>query len=329
MDIKEKYIKGHNGYKALVLIILALILSLALSIVFFCFAENDDQSINVPMLVLAITLVVIHSLLYILLAGLKSVKPNEAYVFTLFGKYYGTIVDSGFYFVNPFVSAVTGTNKKDDKIAIKLDSFNLGTHSVSKAVSTKIQTLVNEKQKVNDKLGNPIIIGAIVVWRVKNPTNAVFTVDNYSEFLSSQADSIIRNVARLYPYDDVDDSDGNEEMTLRGSSVEIASMMKSELSESVKDAGLEILEVRINQLSYSSEIAAAMLQKQQAVAIIAARQKIVEGAVSMVEMALEQLSEKEIVNLDEERKAQMVSNLLVILCGNKDAQPIVNSGSIY
>ena len=329
MDIKEKYIKGHNGYVTLILIILALVLSLAGSIVFFCFAEKEDGSLNIPMLTFAIALIIIHSLLYILISGLKSVKPNEAYVFTLFGKYYGTIVDSGFYFVNPFVSAVTGTGKKDDKSTIKIEGINIGSRSVSRTVSMKIQTLVNEKQKVNDKLGNPIIIGAIVVWRVKNPTNAVLTVDNYSEFLSSQADSIIRNVARLYPYDDVDDNDGNEEMTLRGSSIEIASMMKNELSESVRNAGLEILEVRINQLAYSSEIAAAMLQKQQAVAIIAARQKIVEGAVSMVEMALEQLSDKEIVNLDEERKAQMVSNLLVILCGNKDAQPIVNSGSIY
>lgn len=242
------------------------------------------------------------------------------------------MVESGFYFVNPFVSAMNGQVISTSEVSLGKGkgelSLNLGT-ARQKTISTKIQTLVNDKQKVNDKLGNPIIIGAIVVWRVKDPTKAVFNVDNYSEFLSSQADSIIRNVARLYPYDDMDDSKADEEITLRGSSSEIASRMRDELQASVLDAGLEIIEVRINQLAYSSEIAAAMLQRQQAVAIIAARQKIVEGAVSMVQMALDSLSEKEIVDLDEERKAQMVSNLLVILCGNKDAQPIINSGTIY
>lgn len=329
MEINEKIIKGRNGYVALVVIVAALVVTLAGSIVLFCFSENKDGSLNTVFFAPAMVLIVIHGLLYIFLSGLKSVKPNEAYVFTLFGKYYGTIVDSGFYYVNPFVSAVTGCGKKDEKSNVNLNAVSIGKSLGAKTVSLKIQTLVNDKQKVNDKLGNPIIIGAIVVWKVKNPTAAVLTVDNYSEYLSSQADSIIRNVARLYPYDDVDDNGSDDEMTLRGSSIEIASRMKKELSESVESAGLEIIEVRINQLAYSSEIAAAMLQKQQAVAVIAARQKIVEGAVSMVEMALEQLSKKEIVDLDEERKAQMVSNLLVILCGNKDAQPIVNSGTIY
>ena len=176
-------------------------------------------------------------------------------------------------------------------------------------------------------LGNPIIIGAIVIWRVADPTKAVFSVENYKEFLSIQCDSVIRNVTRLYPYDSTEND--SEEKTLRGSSQEIADLMRLELQKRVESAGLEIEEVRITHLSYSEEIAAAMLQRQQAVAIIAARQKIVEGAVSMVKMALDQLSEEDIVLLDEERKAAMVSNLLVILCGNKDAQPVINSGSIY
>ena len=176
-------------------------------------------------------------------------------------------------------------------------------------------------------MGNPIIIGSVVIWRVENPTKAVFNVENYQEYLSIQCDSVIRNIARMYPYDDMEND--SEEKTLRGSSQEIADSMKKELQEKVLDAGLEIQEVRITNLAYSDEIAAAMLQRQQAVAIIAARQKIVEGAVSMVKMAIEQLSEEEVVVLDEERKAAMVSNLLVVLCGNKDAQPIVNSGSIY
>ena len=188
-------------------------------------------------------------------------------------------------------------------------------------------TLSNGTQKVNDVLGNPIIIGVNVIWHVEDPTKAVFNVENFSEFLSIQCDSTIRNIARLYPYDTFEED--SDEKTLRGSSQEIAEMMETELLERVRPAGLAIEDVRITHLAYAEEIAAAMLQKQQATAIIAARQKIVEGAVGMVKMAIDQLGEEEVVVLDEERKAAMVSNLLVVLCGNKDAQPIVNSGSIY
>ena len=187
-------------------------------------------------------------------------------------------------------------------------------------------TLSNDKQKVNDALGNPIIIGIVVVWKVVNTAKAVFNVDNFVEYLSIQCDSALRNIVRLYPYDATDEEG---EKSLRGSSQEIAERLKEEIQRKVDLAGLEILEARITHLSYAPEIAAAMLQRQQATAIIAARQMIVEGAVGMVEMALEKLSDKNIVNLDEERKAAMVSNLLVVLCGNKDAQPVVNSGSIY
>ena len=190
----------------------------------------------------------------------------------------------------------------------------------------KTMTLDNKRQKVNDELGNPVEIGTIVIWKVKNATKAVLNVENYKEFLSIQCDAITRNAARNYPYDA---NDGADEKTLRGSSQEIADIMQMELQRKVMEAGIEILDVRITHLAYAPEIASAMLQRQQAAAIIDARQKIVEGAVSMVEMALQQLSENQIVELDEERKAAMVSNLLVVLCGNKDAQPIVNSGSIY
>jgi regulator of protease activity HflC (stomatin/prohibitin superfamily) len=203
---------------------------------------------------------------------------------------------------------------------------------VSKTVSLKKQTLDNERQKVNDILGNPIIIGAIVIWYVDNPTQAVFAVENYREFISIQTDSVIRNVARLYPYDVFSEGeydDNVKEKTLRGSALEIADTMREELQKRVESAGLIIDEVRITHLAYAEEIAAAMLQRQQASAIIAAREKIVSGAVGMVKMAIDQLSEDNIVLLDEERKAAMVSNLLVVLCGNRDAQPIVNSGSIY
>ena len=191
----------------------------------------------------------------------------------------------------------------------------------------KAMTLSNDKQKINDQLGNPIIIGIVVVWRVVNTAKAVFNVDNYTEYLSIQADSALRDIVRLYPYDT--SLDDNNEKSLRGSSQEVADRIKAELQSKVEIAGLEILETRITHLAYAPEIAAAMLQRQQATAIIDARQMIVEGAVGMVEMALSKLNENNIVDLDEERKAAMVSNLLVVLCGNRDAQPVVNSGSLY
>ena len=245
-------------------------------------------------------------------------------VLTLFGNYYGTILKEGFYFVNPFSANNNPTYIKtsdDEKTAV------IDTHK--KTVSLKSITFNNRIQKVNDVLGNPIIIGVVVVWRVDNPTRAVFNVENYPEFLSIQTDSTIRNIARMYPYDLIDETQANNEKTLRGSAQEIAENMKDELSRRVEFAGLVIEEVRITHLSYAEEIAAAMLQRQQAAAVIAAKQKIVDGAVDMVRMAIDKLNEDEIVVLDEERKAAMVSNLLVVLCSNKDAQPVVNSGSIY
>ena len=203
----------------------------------------------------------------------------------------------------------------------KKDSAN------GKRISLKALTLDNRKQKINDKLGNPIEIGVVVIWRVTNTAKAVFNVDNYMEFLSVQTDSALRNIVRLYPYDMADNSE--DECTLRGSSQKVADELKKEIQSKVEVAGLEILEARITHLAYAPEIAAAMLQRQQASAIIDARKMIVDGAVGMVEMALEKLNENQIVTLDEERKAAMVSNLLVVLCGNKDAQPVVNSGSLY
>lgn len=271
-------------------------------------------------------------------SGLKIIKPNEALVLSLFGKYYGTVYDAGFWFVNPFSSNLYPKAKAAEMLAQvksnpvsakKLDSV----YAQQSKVSLKISTFVNGNQKVNDSLGNPIEVSAIVMWRVTDATKAVLNVDYYPEYLSNQTDSTIRNIARLYPYDIIDDdendSDDKNEKTLRGSATLIAEEMKSELSRRVSDAGLEIIEVRLNQIAYAPEIAAAMLQRQQAIAVIAARKKIVEGAVSMVEMALEQLRRDGVVDLDEERKAQMVSNLLVVLCSSKEASPVVNSGSLY
>ncbi len=321
--IIEKEITLANGGRALLLVLLGYAADIAL-FVFSIFLLAMEIFVSGGILLAAS--IVFMIVMIILSVGFHVINPNEAMVFTLFGKYYGTIKKQGFYYLNPFAGAINPAGKT---MVSASANNNVSVGAVfDKKISTKIMTLNNEKQKVNDVLGNPVIIGAVVIWKVKDPTSAVFQVENYKKYLSTQCDSTIRNIARLYPYD-VMDEEGTEEKTLRGSSQEIAESMTKELQARVKDAGLEIIEVRITHLSYAEEIAAAMLQRQQAVAIIAARKKIVEGAVSMVKMAIDELGEEEIVVLDEERKAAMVSNLLVVLCGNKDAQPIVNSGSIY
>ena len=328
----EKILKPTSGFVGLFILCFFVIISTALMI--FGSISAEDEIINLPLSVALIIIgAVIFTLCCIFFAGLKVVNPNEALVLSLFGRYYGTIYESGFYFVNPFCAAIfpkVGGGDKEQKKG-GLTMVNGIAINTPKKVSTKISTFVNGNQKVNDALGNPIDVSAIVIWRVVNATEAVIKIDNYFDYLSNQTDSTIRNVARLYPYDLVDDdpSNSHDELTLRGSSQKIALEMKDELQKRVKEGGLEIIDVRLNQIAYSPEIAAAMLQRQQAVAIIAARQKIVEGAVSMVEMALEQLKKDNVVDLDEERKAQMVSNLLVVLCGSKEASPIVNAGSIY
>ncbi len=333
--VMEKELHPMNGILALLLWMLGEIVSTVAFVFGIIFIEEEFSAVLGG--VLFGVGIFGWTFFSILFGGLRTVQPNEARVMTLFGKYYGTIKESGFYFVNPFsVSVCPKSNTPSNDAPIKV-SVNAGQQTTVKptvrpTVSLKTQTLENGRQKVNDVLGNPIVIGAIVIWRVENPTAAVFAVENYKEYLSIQTDSIIRNTARLYPYDifdDDDDDDGIKEKSLRGSSLEIAENMKAELQAKVIGAGLVIEEVRITHLAYSEEIAAAMLQRQQAAAIIAARQKIVDGAVGMVKMAIDKLSEDSVVVLDEERKAAMVSNLLVVLCGNKDAQPIVNSGSIY
>ena len=277
--------------------------------------------------------------------GLKVLKPQEALVLTLFGRYVGTLKDEGFYFVNPFCTSMnpaarTRLNQSGDvdggaAKAVLLSAANSAAASdVGKKISLKVMTLNNNRQKINDCLGNPVEIGIAVMWRVVDTAKAVFLVDNYKEYLSLQCDSALRNIVRIYPYDvapNVDTTgDGQaDEGSLRGSSEIVAERIREEIQKKVEGAGLEILEARITYLAYAPEIAAVMLQRQQASAIIDARKMIVDGAVGMVEMALERLNENQIVALDEERKAAMVSNLLVVLCGNHDAQPVVNSGSLY
>ena len=309
----------------MMLLVTILVFAAAVCGIVFGAIQLDEYGSGLGAFLLALGVVCIP-LGCILCPGFKVLNPNEAVVLTLFGKYYGTIKRDGFFWTNPFCACINPGSERT-VTTMGANGMNISFGGTRK-ISLKTMTLNNEKQTVNDERGNPIIIGTIVIWRVVDTTKAVFNVQNYRTFLSTQCDSATRNISRQYPYDLMEEG-SSDEKTLRGSSQEIADMMKQDLQERVSIAGLEILEVRITHLSYASEIAAAMLQRQQAEAVVVARKKIVEGAVGMVEMALEQLSQDEVVQLDDERKAAMVSNLLVVLCGNKDAQPIVNSGSIY
>ena len=320
---EERPAKAANGFVMLLVIILLFAVALGGIIFGAVNLEAYEFGLGVPLLVIGIVCI---PLACILMPGFKVLNPNEAVVLTLFGKYYGTIKKDGFYWTNPFCACINPGSERT-VTTMGANGMNISFGGTRK-ISLKTMTLNNEKQTVNDERGNPIIIGTIVIWRVADTNKAVFNVQNYRTFLSTQCDSATRNIARMYPYDLMDEG-SSDEKTLRGSSQEIAEMMKQDLQERVAVAGLDILEVRITHLSYAPEIAAAMLQRQQAEAVVAARKKIVEGAVGMVEMALEQLNQDDVVQLDDERKAAMVSNLLVVLCGNKDAQPVVNSGSIY
>jgi regulator of protease activity HflC (stomatin/prohibitin superfamily) len=301
--------------------------------------ETDKEAVGVVLFVVGLVLLCVG---WLPLIGLRVLKPNEALVLTLFGKYVGTIKGEGFYAINPFCIAInpaakTKLNQSGDVGHKPLQGVTATAHGielVNKKISLKIMTLNNNRQKINDCLGNPVEIGIAVMWRVVDTAKAAFNVDNYKEYLSLQCDSALRNIVRLYPYDvapGVDTTgDGLEDDgSLRGSSEVVASRIRDEIQKRVDEAGIEIIEARITYLAYAPEIAAVMLQRQQASAIIDARKMIVDGAVGMVEMALERLNDNGLVQLDEERKAAMVSNLLVVLCGNHDAQPIVNTGSLY
>jgi regulator of protease activity HflC (stomatin/prohibitin superfamily) len=347
--VTEKiYSTKRNGMAMLFTIILLLVLS----IIGVIFGLVKMIAYVALYRYLSFALIIVCALVFasacIMFAGLKVIRPQEALVFTLFGTYVGTLREPGFYFVNPFCTAVNPA--AETKLAQSGEGaptqssgvFRLSSggkevtlaSSASKVVSLKVMTLNNGRQKINDCLGNPVEIGIAVIWRVTDTAKAVFNVDNYKEYLSLQCDSALRNIVRLYPYDvaqGVDTTgDGNaDEGSLRGSAEVVADRIKNEIQSKVENAGLEIEEARITYLAYAPEIASVMLQRQQASAIIDARKMIVDGAVGMVEMALDRLNEKQLVELDEERKAAMVSNLLVVLCGNHDASPIVNAGSLY
>ncbi len=310
----EKSLKPINGWLVVLiqlLIFAGLLASFVLGFIYI------NQGFGVALVIIA---VIFMPVLFFTTKGFKITAPNEAYVLTLFGKYLGSIKSEGFFWVNPFAQSFNPASKS------KWTATGTYVPGSSRKISLKAMTLNNEKQKVNDLDGNPIEIGVIVIWRILDTAKAVFNVENYANFVSIQADAAIRNIARQYPYDVATDHD---ELSLRGSSAEIANTLCLDLQARTEIAGLEIIEARIAHLAYSNEIASAMLQRQQAKAVVDARTTIVEGAVGMVELALEKLAENDIVELDQERKAQMVSNLMVVLCSNKDAQPIVNSSSLY
>lgn len=316
--------KNKNGMVMLILLIVLYVLAIMATVI----GAGIENYILVTLGVIYI------SLGWIFFLGLKVLKPQEALVLTLFGNYIGTLKGEGFYFVNPFCTAINPAANTKLNQSGDVSGVNLSNQIPNKKISLKTMTLNNNRQKINDVLGNPVEIGIAVTWRVVDTAKAVFNVDNYKEYLSLMSDTALRDVVRIYPYDIAENVDTTgdgvaDDGSLRGSSSVVAERIKEEIQARVIEAGIEIIEARITYLAYAPEIAAVMLQRQQASAIIDARKMIVEGAVSMVEMALSKLKENEIVELDDERKAAMVSNLLVVLCGNKDAQPVVNSGSLY
>ena len=338
--MKEKTLKARAGMPVLFLSIL-LYIGAVLLVIWGAVLLEAGRGIGALPLVVGIIWLIIG---FIPFMGLKVIKPQEALVLTLFGRYIGTLRDEGFWFVHPFSTSVNPAAKtrlgqsadvdSGAKLSIASGNNTAQVEMPNKKISLKVMTLNNSKQKVNDCLGNPIEIGIAVMWRVVDTAKAAFTVDNYKEYLSLQCDSALRNIVRIYPYDvapGVDTTGDGEpdEGSLRGSSGVVSERIRAEIQQKVEPAGLEIIEARITYLAYAPEIAAVMLQRQQASALIDARKMIVDGAVGMVEMALEKLEMGGSVHLDEERKAAMVSNLLVVLCGNRDAQPIVNSGSLY
>lgn len=340
--MQEKILKNkRNGMAVLALIILIYIAG-----IIGCIYSADKMETDTLHSAIFIASMVVLGLGWFPAVGLKVLKPQEALVLTLFGKYYGTLKGEGFYFVNPFCVSVNPAAKTKLNQSGDVSSNHSAVASMLKVnvpgdvrssankISLKIMTLNNNRQKINDCLGNPVEIGIAVMWKVVDTAKAVFNVDNFKEYLSLQCDSALRNIVRIYPYDVAPNVDTTgdgvaDEGSLRGSSEVVASRIRDEIQERVQEAGIEIIEARITYLAYAPEIAAVMLQRQQASAIIDARKMIVDGAVGMVEMALERLKTGGMVELDEERKAAMVSNLLVVLCGNHDAQPVVNSGSLY
>lgn len=298
MERKEKFKQPVNGYVALV-IILALTALFIYGVRYYGAKVDYESTGNMVMLIVCILLTFVS---LICLKGLNSINPNTAGVLTLFGKYKGSIVQDGLCWVNPFMQV--------------------------RKISLRARSLNSEAIKVNDLMGNPILIGIVLVWKIEDTYKAVFEVDDCISFVDIQSEAAVRNLAGAYPYDNIDDEQTSE-TTLRSGGEEVNLVLEKALVDRLSIAGVRVIEARINYLAYAPEIAGAMLQRQQAIAVVAARQKIVEGAVTMVEMALEQLSNRNIIELDDDKKASMVSNLMVVLTSDKSASPVINAGTIY
>jgi regulator of protease activity HflC (stomatin/prohibitin superfamily) len=307
--------------------LLAVLVLLIVSIAAFAYAITRPEPLPTWLIGASIVVFLIG---IVLACGFFTLQPNEARVMVLFGNYKGTIKETGFYWANPFYSRalqteinLTGSKSKSD------DDDDVSTKTVKAKVSLRQRTLNGPKLKVNDKNGNPVEIANVIVWRVINTAKAVFDVDNYEQYVSTQSETALRHVASLYAYDNNEDSDGNEQITLRSNIIEVSQALRKELSERLAPAGITVEDARLTHLAYAPEIAQVMLRRQQAEAIISARTKIVQGAVSMVDMAIKELDKDTDITLDDERKAAMVSNLMVVLCADNDAQPVINAGTLY
>jgi regulator of protease activity HflC (stomatin/prohibitin superfamily) len=318
----ENIVRVHNGWTALVLLLALLVADIALFV--YCAGEGS-RGYSHPLL--TILSVLMFPVLIVLLTGLFTLQPNQARVLVLFGKYRGSVRESGFHWGNPFYSNGTGRMAEMTK---QMEAAKAGGPPHKKSlgrnkISLRARTINGEKLKVNDRRGNPIEIAAVIVWRVRDTAQAVFDVDDYELYVETQSESALRHLASQYSYDHGEE----DEITLRSNADEVSAALKKELEERLGRAGVSVEEARLTHLAYAPEIAQAMLRRQQAEAIIAARQKIVHGAVSMVDMALRDLAEKQVLHLDDERKAAMVSNLMVVLCGESEVHPVVNTGTLY
>ena len=315
--IQENKITPQSGWFHLTLGLAGMLGSV---VVFICSIATATAGIVTPILIVSSIVTFLGSILW--LCGLMAIAPNQARVLLLFGEYRGSVVESGFFWVNPFYT------KK--KISLRVRNFETGSTTTPEKkdaagqVITQKSRTVSRPSKVNDRDGNPIEISAVVVWKVVDTADALFQVDDFEHFVEVQSEAALRSMASRHPYDSEDNA-----VSLRGSTEVVSEQLESDIQERLQEAGVKVIEARISHLAYASEIAAAMLQRQQAQAVVAARTKIVEGAVGMVEMALDQLADQKIVELDDERRATMVSNLLVVLCSDRHTQPVVNTGSLY
>ena len=336
----EKQLKAKSGYGMLAAVIAALLVIIALFIWSVMGMAGTPEGVDAPAMY-GIGLaagIIAFCLWFIPLAGFFSLQPGQARVCILFGKYVGTVRDEGFFWANPFFarSMAAGVPLRE-MIELELSDSKAAKVAADKAakgnpttISTRVRTLNGDRLKVNDKMGNPIEIATVVVWHVADTAKALFDVDDYQNYVSMQAETALRHVASVYAYDHLEDeSDSTNAITLRANVEEVSEALRSELSRRLAPAGVEVDDARLTHLAYSPEIAQAMLRRQQAEAVIAARKKIVEGAVTMVDMAVKELADGGTIELDEERKATMASNLMVVLCGESEARPVVNTGSLY